>query len=384
MSLGTRPTIIHAADFAAPYSGNFIASLSALASSCEDRGWELLLALPSTAAKRDWCARLADIGLRVHFLTKTDSVIRAAMELAQLAHASEAVLIHTHFSFYDVPGALASHLLRLRGHRVRVVWHYHSDFPVTLRLKRRVKNLVKYRLLGRDAHIIAVSDHLRTSAIEAGFSSARAHTVCNGIDLARVSHTRRPPSQVREDLRIPAEIPLVLLFGWEPVIKGVDLALEAIERIVASGQQVLLGVVGREALHKFIAQRTANEPIPWLHILKPLEDVGDLYKIASVFLSASRREGFPYSVGEALASKLPAVVSDLPGVAWARNTPGVVFFPVEDSHALEAAIREVLAWDPADRSHRVQLGYSYVKQHLSIESWACTICDLYEELLVLQ
>ncbi len=157
--------------------------------------------------------------------------------------------------------------------------------------------------------------------------------------------------------------------------------MDAVEYLVTSGRQVVLGIVGTEALREFVVRRNGNEPVPWLRVLDPTDDVAALYQAASVFLSASRSEGFPYSVCEAMANNLPTVVSDLPGVAWARNTPGAAFFPVGNSRALAAAICDVLAWTDEDRSRRVRADSRYVSDNHSVESWADNICDLYEEML---
>ena len=172
-----KSAIIHAASFPAPYGGNFIASLRALEVLCEKQGWTFVLALPAAAAKRDWCARLIADGCQVRFLPNNASVLRYSWVLAGLALSSNAVLIHTHFSLYDVAAWAARCLLRLRRRQLRVIWHVHSDFPVRMTPLRRAKDLLKYRVMGRNVRIIAVSEHLRRQIIEAGFNAAAIQTV---------------------------------------------------------------------------------------------------------------------------------------------------------------------------------------------------------------
>ncbi len=376
-----KPSIIHAASFASPYEGNFVASLRALELNCKKEGWAFVLALPSAASKMGWCARLIAAGCQVRFLPDKASVLRYAWALADLALSSNAALIHTHFSQYDVAAWAASFLLRLRRREVRIVWHAHSDFPVRMTPGRWVKDLLKYRIMGRTVRIIAVSEHLRRQIIETGFNEAAIQTVQNGIDLDRAVAATRSRAQVFEEFNIPPDKHLLLLFGWEPIVKGVDVAMDAVERLVGLGLQVVLGIVGTAALQEFVLRRTDGAPPSWLHILPPTDNVANLYQAASVFLSASRNEGFPYSIGEAMANRLPLVLSDISGVSWAHESPGAMFFPSSDSMALAEAIREVLHWSTDEREQHTAANEHLIKTDHAVSAWADRILRLYREIL---
>lgn len=375
-----KSAIIHAASFPAPYGGNFIASLRALEAVCEQQGWTFVLALPAVAAKMDWCAGLIADGCQVHFLPDNASVLRYSWALAGLALSTNAVLIHTHFSLYDVAAWAARCLLRLRRRQLRVIWHAHSDFPVRMTPIRWAKDFLKYRIMGRNVRIIAVSEHLRRQIIEAGFNAAAIQTVQNGIDLNRAVAATRSPAQVYEEFNIPPEKHLLLLFGWEPTVKGVDVAMDAVERLIGLGLPIVLGVVGTADLREFVSRRTNDVPPSWLYILPPTDNVANLYQAASVFISASRNEGFPYSICEAMANGLPVVLSDLPGVLWAREASGAMFFPVGDSAALAAAIREVLDWNTEDREQRIVANKHLINTKFAVEAWVVRVLRLYKEI----
>ena len=47
-----RPTIVHAADYPAPYGGNFMASLTTLAALCQREGFRMVLALPEETRRK--------------------------------------------------------------------------------------------------------------------------------------------------------------------------------------------------------------------------------------------------------------------------------------------------------------------------------------------
>jgi glycosyltransferase involved in cell wall biosynthesis len=376
-----KPAIVHAAGFAAPHGGNFVASMRALAGSCEEQGWVFVLALPPSAAKMGWCARLIAEGYQVRFLPDSASVLSNAWALGHLAVESDAVLIHTHFSQYDVAAWVACFLLRIRRRHVRVVWHTHSDFPDRATPLRWAKNVLKYRFMGRAVRMIAVSEHIRERTVKAGFDAAAVVTIRNGIDLARASAATRSRAQMYEELHIPSDRRMLLLFGWEPTVKGVDVAMNAVGALVGMGLPVVLAVVGTAPLREFVLRASNGEPPPWVRIVPPTDHVADLYQAASVFVSASRNEGFPYSICEALANHLPVVVSDLPGVSWARRASGAVFFPSGDSTALAEAVRVVLSWSAEESERRALASEHLVKAEFEVVDWVDRILELYREML---
>ncbi len=309
------------------------------------------------------------------------SVLRSGLELARIAASSDAGLIHTHFTSYDVPAWCASLLLRIRGKRTGVVWHYHSDFVVRRSALRRLKDLVKYRLMGPGVRVFAVSDHIRKRVIDAGFDPGAAETLHNGIDFNRVSAPSRSRAAALHQLELSPDNRLLLLFGWEPITKGVDVAIDAVRAVIDLGFPVVLGVVGTDRLRDFVDRRTNRERLPWLHLLAPVEDVVDLFQAASVFLSASRAEGFPYSMLEALAFGLPVVATDLPGTSWARGVPSAVLFPSGNSQLMAEAIAQVLRWSPEDQAERISAAQRFVKDEFHVEAWAAHLILSYKQLL---
>ena len=53
-----QKTVLQACAYAAPYAGNFIASLRKLASENAVAGYKTVFVFPYTAAERQWCQEL--------------------------------------------------------------------------------------------------------------------------------------------------------------------------------------------------------------------------------------------------------------------------------------------------------------------------------------
>ena len=261
------------------------------------------------------------------------------------------------------------------------MWHVHSELVASPSLLRRVMNHVKYECMARYSWVIAVGDSVSQGVLAAGAPPTRVFTVTNGIDLARATKATKTREQVCSELGIEETKRLILMFGIQPVNKGVDLALDAVADLVREESDVVLGIVGRERLQAYVREKLGAEKTPWLRIIKPVENVADLYSAATVFLSASRSEGFPYSVVEAMASGLPVILSDIPGVSWAHQSEGPVFFESGDSVLLATAIRETLNWSTDERERRSLDNRRLVDRRYDVVVWANIILERYMQIL---
>jgi glycosyltransferase involved in cell wall biosynthesis len=380
MRASAGPSVLHLADYGGAYSGNFVASLRALAEPCRAMGLRVALAFSDVARGRPWIDALRADGFPVHFVARAESLSGRARAIGELAAAEDAALIHTHYTRYDVPAAIAT---ARRRRRAPLVWHVHSPFPPRRPVKSMAKELVKLGLLGRRARIAAVSDAIMRDCIGLGFPKARACTIPNAIDLAHATDARAGRDEVRRQLGVPSAAQVALAFGWQPVRKGIDLALDAVASLAGSGAEggPVLAVVGTDELQAFLAARFGSALPRWVRFLRPQEHVADLYAAADVFLSSSRSEGFPYALGEALANGLPIVVSDIPGCEWARPVDAARFFPRDDAAALADALAGALRLDPAQREAQARSARAFARAHLSLDAWAIRVAELYREAL---
>jgi UDP-glucose:(heptosyl)LPS alpha-1,3-glucosyltransferase len=217
--------------------------------------------------------------------------------------------------------------------------------------------------------------------VAAGFPVQRLRLVPNGIDLSRAIARVRTVEEARRDCGLPHDTPLVLLFGWDPERKGVDTGLEAVGALVAAGKPVILGLVGTDALSDYVRQRRGNVLPSWVRLMPPTENVADYYQAAAIFISASRKEGLPYAVCEAMANDLPVILSDIPTQAFAHGSSGAVFFPPGDATALREALRRVLEWTAAERAKAVSQNQALIKQGYSVSNWADQVTAIYRELV---
>jgi len=375
------PAVVHVAGFSPEYKGNFIASIAALRESCLRSGRPFVLVLPETASERSWTTELLCQGWRVRFLPVNASTLKLARALAKTARMENAGLIHTHFTAYDIPAWLAVRLAGFRGGRAHLVWHVHSELDVSRSFSRKMRNLVKYRLMARRAWVMAVWESSRKGVIQAGAPADRVYMIPNGIDLGRATSANHDSRGLFSAMQVSRSQRVLLMFGLQPLNKGVDLALDAMAKLSRDDPNLVLVIVGREKLQDFVSERLGARRPTWLRVIRPVEHIGELYQLAAVFISASRSEGFPYAVVEAMANALPVVLSDIPGVSWAHQSNGAVFFEPGDSDALVSVLRDVLSWSDEDRKARCADNRQFVASEYNVGVWAERVMDCYAMIL---
>ncbi len=376
----TRRTIVQVADYGGPYSGSFIPSLLRLSAFVRDRlDFDSVFAFSEVARSRPWLQAVRDAGIPVAFISRRSSHFDRARRLAILTKKHRGALLHSHFSAFDLGAALAA-----RWQRVRVVWHVHSLFAEEFK-GAEWKDFVRWRLFGEFLvdGIIPVSDAVAKNVLSRGAPAARVHVVRNGIDVARFrSHMPLDRSASTNRYGIPTDTRVGLLFGWSPQVKGVDVLVDAALQLASSqASEIHFLIVRGERNEDQLKEMTRG--VPNVHVIAPVENVAGLYRIADFFVSASRSEGFPFAIGEAMASGLPIVSSDIPAVqaCYGRAGDGVVFFRSGSSQNLAQAVDRLLDLPTSERRRMGMTNQRFVEENLSLDQWCEGVGELYGTIL---
>ncbi|HUJ35336.1 MAG TPA: glycosyltransferase family 4 protein [Solirubrobacteraceae bacterium] len=368
--------VLHCADYAGPYAGSFVPMLRSAAQEARRRGHETGFVLSDVARGRTWLEELERVG-EIQFVhaggSRTSDTGPLARRLAGVLRGQRgAVVLHTHFSTFDIPAALVG----LRRRDSAVLWHEHT--PLADEPHTRLRNALRYRWVGRLAdRILCVSPELHRDLRARGAPPGKLLDFPNAVDTQRFSPiTDSERAAARSALGLPPAARVVLHFGWTWHRKGGDLMLAAAERLGSDPELTVLTVVGESATPDL-----ANhlERIPALRVVAPTSDIRRLYGAADVFLSCSRAEGMPFAVMEALACGLPVVGTALPiQRALLSDLPGACIVPEDDPAAITAAITAVLSLGPGARAAHARLARARIDPAYALETWARRLVDLYE------
>lgn len=359
--------------YRASYGGSFIASLQRLEVRLNSDA--CVYVFHKSVSARPWCKVLMQRGAAVAFLDFDAPVLTRIKDMLALIDRLNPDIIHVHFGEKVTPSICG--LLRPS---ICIFEHIHSDWSMGRQGERGLCGLTErfrrsvIKLITHKNRKIAVSEKL---AVQNG-----AVYVPNGIDCGRIYRTE-DPREAKRKLGLNPEGIAVLVFGWSPEVKGVDIAAEAVGSLCRNTDLhlELLIVTGEnpDAVRQWLSEHTVCD-LDFIHFLPPAEDVYRYHDAADIYLSASRSEGFSYTLCEALSIAKPCVSSDIPGVKWARDFKSVVFFESGDVQACAQAIMQAAdSLQDAEKIHKQESDSKRIISEYSAEIWADRISELYSD-----
>lgn len=193
--------------------------------------------------------------------------------------------------------------------------------------------------------VIAVSEAVRRFCVdEVGMDPSKVVVVPNGVEIERIGRLAGAPQPGSTELAVvslaslyPHKNHATLLDGFAAALgERSDLRL----RMIGDGPELI-------GLHGAARRLGVARSVDWYGAVWRRDQVVPLVSSGHVFVSASRFEGMPISVLEAMACGLALVLSDIPPH---REVAGdaAVYFAADDAAELGRRLREV-ADDPALR-----------------------------------
>jgi len=150
------------------------------------------------------------------------------------------------------------------------------------------------------------------------------------------------------------------------------------------GHTDILGLIVSGERNKAIISRMIGDTSR-VRVIAPVENIAELYALVDCFVSASRSEGFPYGVGEAMASGLPIVSSDIPQVTiYKLAGEGFLTFRNGDAQDLSRVLAQMLKLSPKELHRLGEMNRHFIKENFTVDRWCRKIIDLYRSLLCLR
>lgn len=358
------PGVLHFADFKSPCRGNFINSLESLRNATQDHGQQVVYLFPAATAKRDWAQSLKKEAT-VYFLG--DSLLQNVKTVRSIIKRHNIKIIHSHF--YKLPYILTFDLASaFLG--VKQVVHLHC----ALHIHSGVARMIEKFLLRRKT-FIGCSEKLTDDA-KKYYPKNRAYIAKNAIWFPRLDEYEELD---KAQLGLSDTAKTLMMFGFLYEIKGVDLALEAVSELIASGEDLQLILILTSNVDDIKAKITKRFGcIPqWLHLLPPRNDITSYYRLCDVFLAPSRSEGLPYSVVEASYLKLPVVLSNIPAHANLKLPCGF-YFESENVGQLKSQLMSALKNEDTADAFKAQS--EQIKNEYQLSVWTDRIISIYKQL----
>lgn len=357
--------------YEAPYPGNFIKSLLRLDNTIKKEGIDTVYLFHCNMDGKDWVQDLIHQGKKIYFLS--GQLLKDISILKKILVTHNIKFIHSHFT--GVKYHILFNIVRVQYDvNLRIIRHLHNHDQPRNFIVERVKGMVTHT-----DFYIGCSESVATEfSGKFKIDSTKVDSATNAIDFTRLDQFA---DLSREDLNIGDSTTVFLMFGFDYHRKGVDLALEAMNNLADQKHDVCLLLslsVNRSLIESKIIERFQQIP-SWLKIVNSRDDIGTYYRFSDCFLSASRGEGFSYSLLEAAYCGAPIITSDIPG-SKDLDMPHSFKFPTENIAELQKAMLSVISLTDDQKKQITFDQKSYVVKTFDLDVWADRIFNMYKRL----
>jgi glycosyltransferase involved in cell wall biosynthesis len=370
----TPVSIVHVAESTGWAGGERY--LLALASELDRKRFRLSVIVPDDGPL---VRRLHALDVETARVPLNDRLIhpRALRGLARTLARLEPAIVQSHGARSNVYTRLAARYVAVPA----VVSTVHNSlFDYEVSGPRRAAYVLAERLTSPLAdRIVAVSRAIAADLAERYRLDARRIVVIpNGID-AWAFRPARPAAAVRAELRIPAGHRVVVMAGRMTAQKGWDLLLESAARLAPARRDLAWVLVGDGPLRAALIRR-AEELGVAACFTGAREDMADVLGGADLVVLASRSEGLPFTLLEALALGKPVVATRVGGVPEVLDEGRCGrLVPPNDAAALATAIASVL--DAPDAAAMAARGRARVESAYTLDAMVRGLERVYETVL---
>jgi glycosyltransferase involved in cell wall biosynthesis len=269
---------------------------------------------------------------------------------------------------------------RLARSKAPVLWNVRHSLEDLQNEKRLTAAIIRYcaRLSGKTAVVIYNSSSAMKQHQAIGYSMENSLVIPNGFDIDKFKPSELLRGEVRNELGIEDDNPLVGIIGrYHPIKAHADfLRAAAICARILPGARFLMAGEGIESSNRELMEMAAASGIPKKFLLLGKRgDVDRLLPALDLLALSSRSEGFPNVLGEAMACGVPCVTTNVGDCAWIVGDTGSIV-PPGNPDLFGQALAEMLLKPGSDRAIRGVAARERVEQLFSLES----VLRRYEEL----
>lgn len=327
--------------------------------------------------------RIQDLGVPVQALGMRPGFPSAIglFRLVQMLKVSKPDIVHTWMYHADLIGGISARLAGVPA----LLWAIrNSDLSVD-KTKWSTRTVVKTcAVLTRHLpnKIVSCSHAAGDIHIALGYDESRFVTIPNGFDLLSFCPNPSARAEVRKELDIPADAPVVGLVARLDPQKNHQGFFEAAGMLHVSRPDVHFVLAGKDIdpNNPIVTNWVRNAGIENVtHILGLRNDIHHLTATFDVASSSSWGEAFPNVIGEAMACAVPCVVTDVGDSAYIVGDTGLVVEP-GDMRGLADAWEKILDFTPEERQTLGKRARARVADNFELGAVVARYEALYEEL----
>lgn len=271
------------------------------------------------------------------------------------------------------PSPLAPAFSMFRNRNIPVFYYVVGDYSVgaDLMRQRTIRDWAIRRFLKWNHHkfILKIKNHktiVNSPALANQLSGIASETVL--IPSTTITESDFLKSK-RKDLSIPTQL---LYTGRLDLQKGLLELVEVFGRLITDGYNLHLNFVGWEEnisrpVEKKLRQRANVLGVASNVVFQGKKSVGKelnaMYQMSDIYCIPSYHEGFPRSIWEAMANRLPVIATNVGGIPYfLENGNDAILIDAKNNDQLYNAI-SLLVKDDVLRNRLIENGYAKATQN---------------------
>lgn len=335
----------------------------------------------------DWLAAAGKVSLRAIYPARGATMpgriaqlVDAPRRLRQLVRRIGAEVVYSALHTSNLLAWLAIASQR----DATLAWSLRSSHRAKLAWKQR-PSFVLARLASRRVPLIVANSH--AGLIDAGrdgFQARSSSVVVNGIDVAAFAPDPEARRRLRAEWQVPERSQLVGMVARLDPVKDHASFLRASASVSARAPGAMFVCVGggppsyRAELERQASELGLAERLRWVGERR---DMAAVYNALDILCLASRTEGFPNVVAEAMASGLPCVATRVGDVAEIIGATGRTV-PPGAPEALALALLEMIELGPTLRQQLGLEARSRVSELYSLDAMVLRTEEVLNRLIV--
>ena len=302
--------------------------------------------------------------------------------LRDMLKESKPDIVQTWMYHADLLGGMAA---RWAG-APALVWSIrHSNLSIRHNRLRTVMIARACAMLSRRMpdRILCCADIARLNHIHFGYANDKMEVLPNGFDLSRFKPAAEMRESVRREFGVPDDVHLVAMIGRFDVQKGHRMLIDAAATLRERRTQVHYLLAGQDVddsnatLARWLSERALQSSVSLLGIR---DDIPRLLAAVDALVLPSVGEGFPNVVGEAMASAVPCIASNVGDTAFLIGDTGFIV-PPGNSGALANSIDRFFSMPERERQSYGVRARQRVMENFEIGAIITRYVEFYDRVL---
>jgi glycosyltransferase involved in cell wall biosynthesis len=301
--------------------------------------------------------------------------MRPLAAVLRLIRSGDFDLVHSHGKGAGLYGRLAARRARVPAIHTFHGIHY-AGYPAGL---GRIYLALERRLARMTEAVVYVSESEARDAAALGLAPpGRTRVIVNGIDARRIGQAAMPRPSARNALGLEPDALVLGTVARFDSVKALDVLLRGFAVLAAGRPKARLVLIGDGPETRRLRALAASLGIDTrVRFAGVVAEASRLLPALDLYASASRREGLPLALLEAMACCLPAAATRVSGhVDAVEDGITGVLVPPDDPGALGRAI-DALLGEPARRAAMGQAALRMVEARFAASRMAAETADLY-------